>query len=60
MRLTAYIVSAADGELVVATEELSDLRTVSKTVHTIPEAVRTEAARITGQAPEDFQVKVRY
>lgn len=52
MLLTAYIISAADGYLVVGALELSALRAISSSLEDIADAIATEAARMTGRPPD--------
>jgi hypothetical protein len=60
LQLTAHIISAADGQLLLGTEELPALRATARNIDAIADAVRAEAARLTGQALEDIHVEVPY
>ncbi|WP_458779788.1 hypothetical protein [Arthrobacter sp. D3-16] len=60
MQLTAYIISAADGELLLGAEELPALRTTARNVEGIAGAVQAEAARLTGHSLNDIHVQVPF
>ena len=58
--LTALVLSAADGELILGAVEMPALRATSSNVEDIVAAVKAQAAFLTGRSPADFLVDIPY
>jgi hypothetical protein len=58
--LTAYIISAADGQLVVGVKELPDLTATARNLDELPDIVKAQAAQLTGRPPDNFDVGLPY
>lgn len=58
--LTAYIISADDGQLTLGAIEMRALRATSNTVEGIADTVKAPAAVMTGRSPADFDVDVLF
>lgn len=58
--LTAYIISADDGQLTLGAVEMPSLRATSNTVEGIADTVKPQAALTTGRSPADFDVEVLF
>lgn len=56
VQLTIYISSAADGLFNVTAVEVPELASRARTLEDIPGTVRSAAAALTGQPPEDFDI----
>jgi hypothetical protein len=56
LQLNVYISSAADGFDTVKAVQMPELTAQARTLEDIPHAVRSAAAAIAGQPPEDFDV----
>jgi predicted RNase H-like HicB family nuclease len=60
LQLTAYIVRAADGQLVVGVVELPALTATSRSLDEIVDEVKEQAAQLTGRPPGDFDVHLPF
>ena len=60
MLLNAYISTATDGHFILKVVEIPELTALASTVDDIPDAARAAAARMTGTAAVDFDVRVNY
>ncbi|TLM83670.1 hypothetical protein FDW83_09440 [Pseudarthrobacter sp. NamE2] len=60
MQLTAYIITAADQQLVLGVVELPGLRAVARNVGEILDVVQTAAAQHTGRSRAEFTVDVEF
>lgn len=56
MKLNVYISRAEDGILTVKAVQIPELSVQAGTIAEIPDAVRSAAASISGQSPDDFVV----
>lgn len=56
MQLNVYIASASDGFFTVKAMSMPELSAQARTLEEIPDAVRSAAAVVAGQSPEDFEV----
>lgn len=56
LQLNVYISSAADGIFTVKAVQMQELSAHARTLEDVPGAVRSAAAALTGESPEEFDL----